>query len=108
MRHPRRLAALIVATVVGVLVVAGLVLRSTIPFSSDVARERIVAVLADRLDSDVELQDVKLRLLPALRVEGVGLKIRHRGRRDVPPLISIAHFTAEGSITNLLRRHVSH
>jgi hypothetical protein len=108
MRHPRRLTVVIVATVVGMLVVAGLVLRSTIPFSSDVARERIVAVLADRLDSDVELQDVTLRLLPALRVEGVGLKIRHRGRHDVPPLISIAHFTAEGSITNLLRRHVSH
>jgi hypothetical protein len=108
MRHPRRLAVLIVATVVGLLVVAALVLRSTVPFSSDVARDRIVAVLADRLDSDVELEEVKLRLLPELRVEGVGLKIRHRGRRDVPPLISIARFTAEGSITNLLRRHVSH
>jgi hypothetical protein len=106
-RHPRRVALAIVGAFVFFAVAVFLVLRSTVPFSSDVARTRIEAVLADRLDSDVELQDLKLRLLPQLRVEGFGLKIRHKGRRDVPPLISIAHFTAEGDLSNLLRRHVS-
>src|SRR5436190_380398 len=100
MRHHRRLALFLVATVVGLLVVAAFVLRSIVPFSSDIARTRIAAFLAERLDSEVELQDVTLRLLPQLRVEGLGLKIRHKGRRDVPPLISIAHFTAEGNILN--------
>src|ERR1700704_2743754 len=107
MRHHRRLIVILVAAVVAVLVVAGLVLRSPVPFSSDIARTRIAAFLAERLDSVVELKDVKLRLWPRLRVEGVGLQIRHRGRRDVPPLISIAHFTAEGNLLNLLRRHIS-
>ena len=87
--------------------VVAIALRSTVPFSSEIARARIVAFLADRLDSDVELEDLKFRLLPQLRVEGIGLKIRHKGRRDVPPLMSIARFTAEGSLSNLLRRHVS-
>jgi len=106
-RHPRRLALIIIAAFVSFAVVVFLMLRSTVPFSSEVARNRVAAVLADHLDSDVELQDLRLRLLPQLRVEGSGLKIRHKGRRDVPPLISIAHFTAEGDLSALLRRHVS-
>ena len=79
-----------------------------VPNSSEAARGRIVAFLADRLDSDVECQDVSLRLFPELPIEGHGLEIRHKGRRDVPPLISVAHFSAEGSIANLLRKHVTH
>src|SRR5262249_31959649 len=39
--------------------------------------------------------------------EGRGLTIRHRGRRDVPPLISIAHFSAESGVMSLLHRHIS-
>jgi hypothetical protein len=106
-KQPRRLAFVIVAAMIAFAAVVAIALRSTVPFSSDVARARIVAVLAERLDSDVELQDLSVRLLPQLRVEGVGLKIRHKGRRDVPPLISIERFTAEGSLSSLLRRHVS-
>ena len=106
-RHPRRLAFVIAAAIVVFVAVIAIGLRSTVPFSSEVARARIVAVLAERLDSDVELQDLKLRLFPQLRVEGVGLTIRHKGRRDVPPLISIARFTAEGTLSSLLRKHVS-
>lgn len=44
--------------------------------------------LADRLDAEVELGDLTLRVLPALHAEGTDLRIRHKGRRDVPPLIS--------------------
>jgi hypothetical protein len=104
-RHPWRLVL-----VVGVAVVAavGIALASVVPFSSEAARAGIVAFLGDRLDGDVELEDVTLQLFPQLRAEGHGLKIRHRGRRDVPPLISITHFSAEGSIANLLRKHVTH
>ena len=77
------------------------------PYSSDNAKKRLVAVLADRLDAVVELQDLQVRALPSLRAEGHGLMIRHRGRRDVPPLISVAHFSAEGNLANLLHRHLS-
>lgn len=85
--------------VVGVLVI--------VPRSSEKARERFVAVLADRLDAEVELQELRVHTIPALRAEGRGLTIRHRGRRDVPPLISIAHFSAEGGLLSLLHRHIS-
>ena len=35
-------------------------------------------------------------------IEGTGLVLRHEGRTDVPPLISIAEFSAQAGILGLL------
>ena len=64
-------------------------------------------MLADRLDSEVQLDSLQLRVLPRLRAEGTGLTIRHKGRTDVPPLISVRSFSVEGGVMPLLRKHVS-
>jgi hypothetical protein len=68
---------------------------------------KIIEVLAARLDSEVELDSLTLKVLPRLRAEGVGLRIRHKGRHDVAPLIAIRSFSVEGSIPETLRKHVS-
>jgi hypothetical protein len=78
-----------------------------VPLSSEKAREQFVTALANRLDAEVELQELRVHILPSLRAEGRGLTIRHKGRRDVPPLISVAHFSAESGVVNLLHRHIS-
>jgi hypothetical protein len=82
-------------------------LVSVVPFSSETARRKTVAALAARLDAEVELGELRLRVLPRFRAEGHDLIVRHRGRRDVPPLISIKSFSAEGDVAGLLRRHIS-
>jgi hypothetical protein len=46
-------------------------------------------------------------VLPRLRAEGAGLTSRHKGRHDVPPLISIKSFSVEGGVLGVLRKHVS-
>jgi hypothetical protein len=92
-------SALIAGIAVGVL--------RLVPLSSETARQRFVAALADRLDADVELQELRVHIFPSLRAEGRGLTIRHRGRRDVPPLIWVARFSAESSAMNLLHRHIA-
>jgi hypothetical protein len=74
---------------------------------SNGARARLVAGLAEKLDAEVTLDDLRVHVFPGLRAEGRGLTVRHRGRRDVPPLVSIARFSAEGSVARLLRKHVS-
>ena len=57
--------------------------------SSDVLRQRIITTLSDKLDSDVELGDLSLRVFPGLRADGEDLRIRRRGTpADMPPLIS--------------------
>jgi len=104
LRHPWRAAGIALAVFIGGLVIA---LASVVPFSSETARRQLIDLLADRLDAEVGLADLRLRLLPRFQVEGRGLSIRHKGRRDVPPMISIERFSAEGNIRGLLRRHIA-
>jgi uncharacterized protein involved in outer membrane biogenesis len=66
-------------------------------------RERVVAALNERFDSKVELQTLEVAVVPKPRVAGTGLTLRHEGRTDVPPLISIASFEASARALGLLR-----
>jgi len=88
-------------------VIALLAIATWVPFSSDTLRDRVVATLADRLDAEVELQDLQLRVFPRFRAEGIGLTIRHRHRRDVPPLISVKTLTVDANVIGLLRKHIA-
>jgi AsmA-like protein len=82
---------------------------ANVPLSSDILRQRIIASLSDRLDSDVELGDLQLRVYPGLRAEGTNLRIRRRGASpDLPPLIAIKTFHVDGSLFGIWRKHVDH
>ena len=59
-------------------------------------------MLAEKFHASVELNDFQIYLFPGARIEGSGLVLRHEGRTDVPPLISIAEFSADAGITGLL------
>jgi hypothetical protein len=103
-QHPWRSTSVGAAVLVAGFLVA---LASVVPFSSETARRKAVEVLASRLDAEVELADLRLRVLPWFRAEGHGLSVRHKGRRDVPPLIAIDRFSAEGNVFGLLRKHIT-
>ncbi len=91
------------------MLVAGLIaLAVTVPLSSERMRKRVIATLADRLDSEVELAKLDVRFLPSMHAEGAGLVVRHKGRRDVPPIISVKTFSVDGSLLGLWRKHVAH
>ena len=91
---------------VAVLLVAGhRMARQVDPY----IREQAKQYLEKRFDSDVQITDLKVsvrRLSPfsmifrrwhgaRARVEGGGIILRHRGRRDIPPLFVIRRFTFE-------------
>lgn len=65
-------------------------------------RARLTASLEERFDADVELESLRVSMLPRLRVAGTGVVLRHRGRTDVPPLIAIPSFSAEATLWGLL------
>jgi hypothetical protein len=100
-----RLIGLMIAGAVAAFAI--IIVLSIVPISSETARARVISVLAARLNAEVDLRSLHVRALPQLHAEGAGLTIRHRGRRDVPPLISIQHFTAEGNVIGILRKHLS-
>jgi uncharacterized protein involved in outer membrane biogenesis len=87
--------SLVVIAIVGVFV-AG------IHLSNPYLHKKVVEVLAEKFHADVELKDFHVHLFPGARIEGSGLVLRHEGRTDVPPLISIGQFSAEAGIMGLL------
>ena len=69
-------------------------------------RRATIELLQRRFDSEVELESLKVSLTPSLSVRGEGLILRHEGRRDIPPIITIRAFTIASSVSELWRRRI--
>ena len=67
-------------------------------------RRLVIDTLAERLDSEVELQVFSVDLFPTVTVRGGGLSVRLRGHDDVPPLFKIRSFAIKGGLFGLLSR----
>ncbi|HMD36949.1 MAG TPA: AsmA-like C-terminal region-containing protein [Vicinamibacterales bacterium] len=104
----KRRTGIVLGVVAVVTATLAIGLASVVPFSSDTARQKVIALLAEKFDADVELRSLHVRVLPTLHAEGDGLTVRHKGRTDVPPLITVAHFAADASVLSLYRKHLSH
>jgi hypothetical protein len=65
-------------------------------------RDVALKALNERFDSETELATLQVSIFPQPEVRGTGLVIRHKGRRDVPPLITIKSFTASASLPGLM------
>ncbi len=99
---------IVISVVAGLLLTIGIVVTAArIPLSSKALRDRVVEGLAERLDADVELSSLTMRLLPRLRAQGSSLVVYHKGRRDVPPMIVVEAFTIDAGLLELWRLHVS-
>jgi AsmA-like C-terminal region len=81
----------------------------SIPIRSDTLKARVIALLTEELESEVTIETLEGRVFPRVSVSGTGVVIRHKGRTDVPPLISIEHFQIRGSLRDLMQqpRHVA-
>lgn len=67
-------------------------------------RQLVIDTLAERLDSEVQLDYFSVDTFPTVHVTGTNLIIRHKGRTDVPPLVSVASFELNGGLMGLLSR----
>ena len=91
--------------IVAAIVVIAMVLSLPIALTPSL-RSRLTRALSERFDSKVELASLHVTILPRPRVSGSGVVLRHKGRSDVPPLITIATFAAEASLWGLIGRPV--
>jgi hypothetical protein len=69
-------------------------------------RESVVSALNARFDSKVDIQDLQVDLVPQPRVRGQGLVLRHNGRTDVQPLITLERFDASAGLRGLFGRPI--
>ena len=88
------MALLVLAVVVGVAGLAAIYL----PSASELVRTRVIAELNRDLESEVDVESLEMSLRPSPRVALHGLVMRHKGRRDVPPLIHVRSLTADLSL----------
>ena len=108
------LIGIAVATMLGIValfVTASILARRFEPY----IREQAIEYLRKEFDSDVELAALRvhlpktspLRLLltkgrgALARVEGEGISLRHKGRRDVPPMFAVKKFRFEVDLGTL-------
>jgi uncharacterized protein involved in outer membrane biogenesis len=93
----------VLLAVISLIVIVAVTLTvAGIHLSNPYLRKKAVEVLGEKFHASVELKDFHVYLFPGARIEGSGLVLRHDGRTDVPPLISIAEFSAQAGITGLL------
>lgn len=99
-RFPR--AWYVAGAIVALLLVAAIVASFTLRPRLDAwARTQTVEFLAKAFDSEVELGVLDVQLGQTFRVRGRDLVLRHKGRRDVPPLIVVAAFDVSTSFRHL-------
>jgi hypothetical protein len=67
-------------------------------------RDLVVRTLSERLDSEVEIESFRVDTFPTVHISGEGLVLRHKGRRDVPPLITIRSFSLDGGLIGYFGR----
>jgi len=89
------------------LIVVLLLIAARVPFSSETLRQQVVATLGERLGADVALKELHIRVFPRFHAHGIGLEIRDKKRRDVPPLISVKTFEIHADLVGLMRKHVA-
>ncbi len=94
-----------VATVLVLLIGAGIGVDRYVKNLSPRTRDRVVKALEDRFDADVELARLDVSLFPQPSVVGAGLTIRHKGWADPHPLLAIARFDAHANFWDLLFQH---
>jgi hypothetical protein len=75
----------------------------------DRTRDWVVHQLQQRFNSDVELEELHVKLLPRMGVYGEGLSIRYHNRRDLPPMFHVQKFSFNLGVLGILRapRHIA-
>src|SRR5215831_7852581 len=90
------------AVAAGVAVVTA-VLLGLGQYISVYARRQLIEVLREHYESNIQVRSIRVSLLPPFRGTLEDLEVRHHGRTDVPPLITIRHASASMGIVGLLQ-----
>jgi hypothetical protein len=80
------------------------------PMLHRVARTRTEDYLRDHFQSSIQFTDFHASVYPRVRVVIEGLVMRHQGRTDIPPLITVSTITLDAGFPNFFspRPEISH
>jgi hypothetical protein len=69
-------------------------------------RERMIQGLRQSFASDLEFKNLEVAVFPQFHANGEALVFRFKGRKDLPPLISLRRFTVNSGLLHLLAGHI--
>ena len=69
-------------------------------------QNRVLQALREHYHADVQLQNLRVTLVPVFRASGDNFVLPNRGRVDLPPLITVKHFEVIAAPFQLLRTPV--
>ena len=95
----RRRTLLVVFTLI---LIVGAILLSIASRITPNVRQRAIAALNERFNSDVDLASLQVSVFPRPEILGTGLVLRHKGRTDVAPLITIQSYSASAGLWGLI------
>ena len=95
----RRRTLLVVFTLI---LIAGAILLSIATRITPNVRQRAVAALNERFKSEVALGSLQISVFPRPEILGTDLVVRHKGRTDVAPLITIRSYSASAGLWGLM------
>ena len=85
----------------------GLVWLLTLPGPLEsLLQRRVLQALREHYHGDVQLQNLRVTLVPAFRVTADNLVLSNPSGPDLPPLITVKHLVAEAGVFELLRTPV--
>jgi hypothetical protein len=97
------IVGVVLALVVVVVLVPAIALYVLRPKIHAALRDRVETVLKTHFESQVEISDFSVSLLPRVHVTITGLVLRHKGRTDIPPLVEVRKVSMDANIASLLR-----
>ena len=100
----RRTRISVLVALLGLAAAAVIAFMLSIPIRSETLKAKVIALLTDELESEVTIEKLEGRVFPRVSVSGGGVVIRHKGRTDVPPLITIDEFEIRGSLRDLMQQ----
>lgn len=98
-----RRARIAVVVTSGALLAIAIAVAIAVKRFEPAARSWVISALKQRYKSDVDLGNLQISVFPVVRASGDNLVLRVPGRRDLPPLITIRHFTVEARFIGFFR-----
>ncbi|MBY0494903.1 MAG: AsmA-like C-terminal region-containing protein [Cyanobacteria bacterium] len=93
-------ARIIVGVLVGAIIAAVVAIVVSVRALEPTMHEWVTSNLSKALDSEIELGSVHVRWVP-LQLHAHDLKVRHRGRTDIPPLMTVKSAIVDLKATDL-------
>jgi AsmA-like C-terminal region len=105
----RRVWPYVVGIAAGLLVALVLIVFFRTRNIDDRIRQWVVHELEQRFNSEVELENLDVNIVPDVSVSGENLSLRYHNRSDLPPLIHVERFSFTLGFFGILRvpRHIA-